>query len=149
MNSPRSRANVPACHCSTRSSLKVGVHSPSAASPLRQNPNFVCSDCTAKPWETDDRARIRRVRYHLLQAALWAPHSQGERRLSGCDDGTTWEDTVATRRPDASGLTAPAVEETGTIADTLVLVQAPPPPILVTAAPGGLRQAPPSSLLQV
>ena len=57
-----------------------------------------------------------------------------------------WEDSVATRWPDTSGLTAPAVDETGTIANTQQLVQSPPPQIRVKTAPGNLRQALPSDL---
>ena len=113
----------------------------SAASPLRQTPKLVCNDCTFKALGD------RRQNTETPGAILWAP---ALREKDACLEATMqrreWEGSVATRWPDACGLTASAAEETGALADTQELVQAPPPP-RVEAAPGSLSQAPPSGVL--
>ena len=60
-----------------------------------------CSVVKAAPprhWELDDRSRRRRVRHHLMQAALWAP-TTGEKdtRLEALMELQDWEESATAR----------------------------------------------------
>ena len=52
----------------------------------------------SRPWEINDGTRTRRVRYHKIQAALWAPTLEEEDAcLEALMDQQDREDSVATR----------------------------------------------------
>ena len=74
-----------------------------AASPFRPNRNSVTHDGPSRPREPNDSARRRRVRSHLIQAALRAP-TAGEKEA--CSEALVeqqdWDRTCSSRWPESS-----------------------------------------------
>ena len=95
---------------------KQGTHLPSAkvlvkrntspapaASPFRPNRNSVTHDGPSRTWEPNDSARRRRVRSHLIQAALRAPTvGENEACSEALVEQQDWDKTCTSRWPESS-----------------------------------------------
>ena len=95
-SAPRLRTDAPVClcqsHCGSPSPFpahplvgSLGVHLP-CPQRLHSGTRTVQTQCAMtaplRSWEIDDRTWRCRVRYHLIQAALW-PHCQSENACLG------------------------------------------------------------------
>ena len=142
---------------------KQGTHLPSAkvlvkrntspapaASPFRPNRNSVTHDGPSRPWEPNDSARRRRVRSHLIQAALRAPTvGENEACSEALVEQQDWDKTCTSRWPESSRVLvqngAERNDESGTVPpDAQQVSQTQPPPIRVEAASINLRQTLPA-----
>ena len=92
----------------------------------------------SRPWEMNDSSRRRRVRSHLIQAALWAPTiGETDACLGALVEQQESDDNCANHWAETS--------ECRHTEQTRQSTQTPPMPIRANAAPCSLRQTPPPS----
>ena len=120
-----------------------------AASPFRPNRNSVTHDGPSRPCEPNDSARRRRVRSHLIQAALRAPTvGENEACSVALVEQQDWDETCTSRWPESSRARAERSRAKRRVRnsspDTQQVSQTQPPPIRVKAASINLRQTLPA-----